>query len=92
MLPALNHNKSQRPRISLLIPTLLASSHLNDSDNGKAGDKEIAFMRIDCDVIDMGLVNLQLDEMPLDYVKILHEDFVSHHQRQASRSTDNDDV
>jgi hypothetical protein len=77
ILPALAQNKTQRPRISLLIPTLLSSSNGNDSNSSRQQQPAgVAFMRIECEVTDTSLFHLKLNDIPLDYMKIIHQDFV----------------
>lgn len=78
LAPTLAQNKTQRPRISLLMPALLSSTpsqpiNNNDSTHQSAG---LAFMRIDCEVTDTSLFHLKLNDIPLDYMKIIHQDFI----------------
>ena len=62
--------------MSLLVPALL--TNLNDSSNG---DREIAFMQIDCEVIDTRLLNLKFSDIPFDFMKIMHQDYVNEQQQ-----------
>ena len=62
--------------MSLLVPALL--TNLNDSSNG---DREIAFMQIDCEVIDTRLLNLKFNDIPFDFMKIMHQDYVNEQQQ-----------
>ena len=70
MFPALNHNKTQKPRMSLVMPALV---QLNDT-NMENTHNTIAFMQIDCEVLDTSLIYLKSSNIPLNYVKILLED------------------
>lgn len=74
MLPALIQNKTQRPKLSLLLPALL-TNNLNNS-NDKQSNRQITFMKIDCEVTDTRLFNINIEDIPLDYIKILHQDYV----------------
>ncbi len=79
ILPALAQNKTQRPRISLLIPTLLSSSPSgNDSNSSSSNSQQtgVSFMRIECEITDTSLFHLKLNDIPLDYMKIIHQDSV----------------
>ena len=73
ILPALAQNKTHRPRISLLIPALLSSGNENSTNGGQQAG--LSFMRIDCEVTDTNLFHLKLNDIPLDYMKIIHHDF-----------------
>ena len=61
--------------MSIIIPALL--THLNDSNNK---DQQISFMQIDCEVVDTRFFNLKLNDIPLDYMKIIHQDYVINEQ------------
>lgn len=74
MLPALIQNNTQRPKLSFLLPALL-TNNLNNS-NEKKSNRQITFMKIDCEVTDTKLFNINLEDIPLDYIKILHQDYV----------------
>ena len=71
MFPALNHNKTQKPRMSILMPALV---QVNDT-NMQNTHNTIAFMQIDCEVLDTSLIYLKSSNIPLNYVKILSEDY-----------------
>jgi cyclic AMP-dependent transcription factor ATF-6 alpha len=71
MFPALNHNKTQKPRMSILMPALV---QINDT-NMQNTHNTIAFMQIDCEVLDTSLIYLKSSNIPLNYVKILSEDY-----------------
>ena len=73
--PALQQNKTKKPRMTIIIPALL--THLNTSDNK---DQQISFMQIDCEVIDTRVFSLNLNDIPLDYMKIIHQDYVINEQ------------
>lgn len=74
ILPALNQNKTKRPRISLMMPALL-SANVNDSQKDSTNDR-IAFMQIDCEVVDTRLFYIKTDDIPQMYMKILADDYI----------------
>lgn len=76
MYPALVQNKTQRPKMSLIVPAL--TTRLNGSNNTSNGNQQqhVAFMQIDCEVLDTRLFYLNVNDIPLDYMKILHQDFL----------------
>ncbi|CAF0724673.1 unnamed protein product [Brachionus calyciflorus] len=84
MLPALIQNKTQKPKLSLLIPALL-TNNLNSS-NDKRSNRQITFMKIDCEVTDTKLFYMNLDDIPLDYIKIMHQDYVMNQADTDSQS------
>ncbi len=56
------------------MPALLKPS-LNSSQN-KENNKMIAFMQIDCEVVDTRLFYFRPEDIPQDYMKILTEEFI----------------
>jgi len=67
--------------MTIIIPALL--THLNDSNNK---DQQISFMQIDCEVVDTRFFNLKLNDIPLDYMKIIHQDYVINEQARSGGS------
>lgn len=72
MYPATKQNRSERPRMSLLMPAMLATN-LNSSQK----QQTIAFMQIDCEVVDTHLIHFKLNEIPMSYLKIIHQEYMS---------------
>ena len=70
MYPAFNQNKTRRPRISLMVP---ASLDQNESQNHV--NQKIAFMQIDCEVVDTRMFHIKTDDIPQDFMKILADDY-----------------
>lgn len=95
MFPASIQNKSQRPRMSLLMPALL-TTNLSDStrnDTNKTDQhgqqQTFAFMQIDCEVVDTRLIYFKLDELPTNYMKIINQDYTMNDDpRQTGDSAD----
>ncbi|XP_037080157.1 cyclic AMP-dependent transcription factor ATF-6 beta-like [Pollicipes pollicipes] len=58
MLPALSHNQTQRPRMSLLLPSL----PLNESM--RAPEHFVAMMQIDCEVVNTKLLHIHESVVP----------------------------
>lgn len=71
MFPAVHHNKTQRPRMSLVMPALV---QINDTNLGEQRNA-IAFMQIDCEVMDTKLIYLKSSDIPFNYAKLLLEDY-----------------
>jgi hypothetical protein len=57
------------------MPALL-TTNLSDStgNNNTKSVQSIAFMQIDCEVVDTQLIYFKLDELPTNYMKIIHQD------------------
>ena len=76
----MHQNRSQRPRMSLLMPAMLTTT------NNKTGEQQtITFMQIDCEVADTKLVHFKLNEIPMSFMKIIHHDFLSQQQQQQQQ-------
>jgi hypothetical protein len=46
---------------------------MNDTNQAPTS---LSFMKIDCEVFDTSLFHLKMNDIPLDYMKIIHQDFV----------------
>jgi hypothetical protein len=78
--PAIKQNKTQRPKVSLIVPVLIqvatsannnTGSSSNDNNNS---NRQVQFMQIDCEVTDTRLFTMNYDQLPHDYLKILNQD------------------
>lgn len=72
IFPATNQNKTQRPKVSLIVPALIK----NSTDTNNNADRQVHFMQIDCEVVDTRLFSIKQDDIPLDYLKILNQDAI----------------
>jgi hypothetical protein len=77
MYPAMHQNRSQRPRMSLLMPALLTSNLSAANSKNERQQQTIAFMQIDCEVVDTQLVHFNLNDIPMSYMKIIHQDYLA---------------
>ncbi|KAB0801979.1 hypothetical protein PPYR_04165 [Photinus pyralis] len=58
LLPALNHNKTRRPKLSLLLPSIL--SNVTSSPDPHT----VSLMQIDCEVVDTHLLHVNYGAIP----------------------------
>lgn len=58
LLPALHHNKTRRPKMSLIMPSMLP----NDSASSQAA--LVPLMQIDCEVLDTRLIHVKYGVIP----------------------------
>ena len=84
IFPAINQNKTQRPKVPLIVPASLASGNNSSSETGQ---KLVHFMQIDCEVADTRLFSLKSDDLPLDYLKILNQGVLADFERQQSEQS-----
>eukprot|EP00092_Neocalanus_flemingeri_P085954 GFUD01108233.1.p1 GENE.GFUD01108233.1~~GFUD01108233.1.p1 ORF type:complete len:624 (-),score=212.87 GFUD01108233.1:18-1889(-) len=73
LVPATNHSKSSRPRMSLLLPAVLSAT------GGQQHPDSVAMMKIDCQVINTEMVHIMKDAIPVH---------MTDHLRQANVSQD----
>ena len=87
IFPSLAQNRTQRPRMTLLMPALLNNdAHLNDSSKGTIN--QVAFLQIDCDVTDTRLLFVDKNDIPLDYMRIL-QDNIKYQSADSSYDSNN---
>lgn len=81
LVPATNHTKTNRPRMSLLLPAVL-------SPNGQQAHPDtVAMMKIDCQVINTEMVHIMKDAIPVHMATNLRQTNVSQDYRNRTSSS-----
>jgi len=80
LVPATNHSKATRPRMSLLLPAV--SVKLNDSRRSIPGT--IAMMQIDCEVMNTQLLYVKQEAIPAHMAPNLRTGNLSHKSENSS--------
>lgn len=77
LVPALYHNKTRRPKMTLLMPSVLP--------NGTSTQAFVPLMQIDCEVLDTKLVNVKYGAIPRQYRNITKSE--EHHENKPSNTS-----
>lgn len=80
IFPALNQNKTQRPKVSLIFPASMHNSKSVNESSTNSADR-IQFMQIDCEVVDTKLFTLNTVDIPQDYMRILDKEAFLNNQK-----------
>lgn len=64
-----------------MVPALL---QVNQSDSQNKDHQKIAFMQIDCEVVDTRLFYIKTDDIPQYYMKILADDYIINEPRSTN--------
>lgn len=74
IFPATNQNKTQRPKVSVILPTLFQKNQSNIDPTST--NRQVQFMQIDCEVVDTRFFSIKSDDIPMDYMKILNQESI----------------
>ncbi|XP_030746092.1 cyclic AMP-dependent transcription factor ATF-6 beta [Sitophilus oryzae] len=76
LVPALYHNKTRRPKMTLLMPSVLP--------NGTSTQTFVPLMQIDCEVLDTKLVNVKYGAIPRQYRNVTKTNGNDEHRKSNS--------
>jgi len=86
LVPATNHTKSNRPRMSLLLPAVMSPNAGQQSP-----PDSVAMMKIDCQVINTQMVHIMKDAIPVHMASNFRQTNVSEDFHNRTRSADTED-
>lgn len=90
VFPSLTQNKTQRPRMSMIVPAMLVNNNSDSSSvNSSESNSQFAFIQIECEVLDTRLIHMKLNDIPLEYLKILHQDYFINNNNNNNHNNNN---
>lgn len=83
LVPATNHTKTNRPRMSLLLPAVMSPNASQQSQPGS-----VAMMKIDCQVTDTQMVHIMKDAIPVHMASNFRQTNVSEDVQNGTSEED----